>query len=174
LGFKVFIGCSTPKITALASEIADGILFNYVYPEFLLWIKQHLKKKVLSVAFGPALILPSQYYQDLILAAAIVMGSNYHFLEEFNLVSLWNKIAHINLENLIKIRQKGYDLFKLEDFKKIDEISELLVEKFTISGSLNDFKRKINDILKVCDQLILGDPFFRDINSLLALKQLFS
>ena len=55
--FTVVAGCSSPKITHISSNLADGILFNYVHPRYLQWIKRYVQRKVFFAAYGPSLIL---------------------------------------------------------------------------------------------------------------------
>lgn len=170
LKIPVFVGCSSPKITRYASKIADGILFNYVHPTYLQWIMKHMEKDTFTAAYGPSLILPSPYYQDLLLAAAIVMGSSKAFLREFKLENAHKELTSVDFASLIKARQSGADLEKLPEFRILEKHSILLMERFTISGSVDSVREKIQTILRICDHVVLGDPYFRDAKAVKMLK----
>jgi len=172
LEIPIFCGCSSPIITAKASKMADGILFNYGYPEFLRWISSFAEREIIRVAFAPALILPSEFEQDLLLACAIVSCSSSRFVEEFGFVGMCRDFAKLDFGKLISIRQKGGDLFEVDEFKTILKYRDVLLEKFSISGSLEDLQSRIKDLLKICDHVVLGDPFFRDIKAVKLLKYL--
>jgi len=160
LDIPVLCGCSSPIITRKSSKIADGILFNYVYRDFLNWIFKFMERDVFKVAYGPSLILPSRYEQDLILASAIVACSSRKFIQKFGFIEMCN--LNLNFEKMIALRQRGGDLNTDNDFRKILRYKDILLEKFSISGSLEEVKERINDLLEICDYVILGDPYFRD------------
>ncbi len=162
LDIPIFCGCSSPIITRRSSKIADGILFNYGYPDFLRWIVQFMEEDTLKVAYAPALILPSEFEQDLLLACAIVSCSSKKFVEEFGFQEMCGDFASLDFKRLIAVRQKGGDLEKLEEFERILRYKDVLLEKFCISGDLDDVKIRIKELLKICDHVVLGDPFFRD------------
>ncbi len=162
LAIPIFCGCSSPVITAEASRIADGILFNYGYPEFLRWISSFAKREIVKVAFAPALILPSEFEQDLLLACAIVSCSSRRFVEEFGFIGMCEDFAKLDFGGLISTRQDGGNLFEVEDFETVLRYRDFLLEKFSISGGLKDVRNRIKNLLKICDHVVLGDPFFRD------------
>lgn len=166
---RIYAGVSGRKIAEISSVYADGLLLNYVYPEYIEWIKGFIDKPALS--FGPSLILPSNFYEDLLIAASIVMRSNKEFLKKFNLYELAKKLP-AEYSNLIKLKQEGRSVAELREFKLIEKHSEILLNNFTISGNLKEISKKIDKILRVCDGVVLGDPFFRDINSVKSLKKL--
>jgi 5,10-methylenetetrahydromethanopterin reductase len=170
--FNVFVGCSSPKITNLASKLADGILFNYVYPAYIEWIKKYMEKDVFTAAFGPSLLLPSSFYQDLMLAAAIVMGSSRAFLKEFGLEAIWRKLSAVKFLKLIKARQSGVNLEEFPEFGLLKKHSGLLTEKFTISGGMESIVERVKSLLKVCNHVVLGDPFFRDVAAVKSLRDI--
>ncbi len=174
LDIPIFCGCSSPIITAKASKIADGILFNYGYPEFLKWISRFAEREIIKVAFAPALILSSDFEQDLLLACAIVSCSSRKFVEEFGFVKMCKDFAELDFGRLISIRQRGADLFEVDDFKTILKYRDVLLDKFSISGNLSDVKKRVKDLLKICDHVVLGDPFFRDGKAVELLKSIKS
>ncbi|MEM0503458.1 MAG: hypothetical protein QXT58_01985, partial [Archaeoglobaceae archaeon] len=51
-------------------------------------------------------------------------------------------------------------------------MKEFLLERFAITGNFEEVLTKIKQLLKVCDHVVLSDPFFRDPNSMKALKPL--
>jgi 5,10-methylenetetrahydromethanopterin reductase len=55
---------------------------------------------------------------------------------------------------------------------RILKFRDLLIDRFAIAGSLDDIYSRIRSLLELCDHVVLGDPFFRDKNSLKQLKHL--
>jgi 5,10-methylenetetrahydromethanopterin reductase len=161
-GVGVLAGCSGRRITERASEIADGILFNYVYPDHIRWVSGFLKRKVFTAAYGPSLLLPSPFFQDLLIACAIVMGSNRGFLKEFGYLEVYSEISSVNLDEMIVLRQGGFDISRHPDSVPLMKHSQFLLDRFSICGSISDIETKIEDLLKLCDHVVLGDPLFRD------------
>ncbi len=156
----LFVGCSGPKITAESSKIADGILFNYAHPEYLRWISSFVKRDVLKVAYAPALILPSEFEKDLLIASAIVSCSSGEFVRRFGYVDMCKTFSKLNFGEVILMRKR----FNFVP-KEIEEYRDVLIERFSIAGEFDRFVWKIREILKVCDHVVLGDPFFRDRSS---------
>lgn len=171
----VYAGVSGPVITERASEYADGLLLNYVYPEYVEWIEGFMRKgkgaELRTHAFGPSLLLPSPFYEDLLIAAAVVMQSNTFFLETFNLQEMGQQIP-ADLSKLIRIRQARKSVNETPEFGQIKKYSQDLLRFFTISGELEEVRKRISQLLQLCDSVVLGDPFFRDLESLKSLKRL--
>ena len=161
-GFPVMAGCSGKRMTRKTSEIADGILFNYVFPDHIKWISSFMERKVFTAAYGPALLLPSQFFQDLLIACALVMGSNREFLEEFGYLEVYSEISKASIDEMIVLRQHGYDISGHPDSILLMKHSQFLLERFSICGSVSDVRGRIDALLKFCDHVILGDPVFRD------------
>jgi len=172
LDVPVFCGCSSPIITSKASTIADGILFNYAHPEHLRWIFGFLKGDVVKVSFAPSLVLPSDFEQDLLLACAIVSCSSRRFVEEFGFAKMCYELSKLDFLGLISMRQRGANLFECEEFRRILKYRDVLLERFAICGDLGEIRRKIEDLLEMCDHVVLGDPFFRDARSVETLELL--
>ncbi|MFP3947046.1 MAG: hypothetical protein ACLFVI_09110 [Archaeoglobaceae archaeon] len=170
-GGVVYAGVSGPKIAEKASQYADGLLLNYVYPEYIEWIKGFLKRDISTYSFGPSLVLPSPFYEDLLIAAAIVLQSNQSFLEAFDLQEMSQRIP-LDLSKLIQLRQARQSVNEMPEFRPIKEYSPDLLGLFTISGELQEVRNRIHQLLQLCDSVVLGDPFFRDIQSLKNLKSL--
>jgi len=166
---EIYAGVSGKKITELASKYADGLLLNYVHIKFVEWIKNFMKRNIPVSAFGPCLILPSHFYEDLLVASAVVMKSNSVFLKTFGLDVLSKEIPE-DFSRMIRTRQAGKSVKVLPEFKPIEKYSGTLLELFTISGSFKEVFGRISQLLKLCDNVVLGDPFFRDIDSLNSLK----
>ncbi|MFO7966114.1 MAG: hypothetical protein R6U44_00750 [Archaeoglobaceae archaeon] len=171
----VYAGVSGPIITERASEYADGLLFNYVYPEYVEWIEGYMKlgkeTGILTSSFGPSLLLPSPFYEELLIAAAIVMQSNPFFLKTFNLQEMSQRIP-ADLSKLVRLRQARQSVTENPEFLQMREYSQDLLKLFTISGDLEEVRNRISQLLQLCDNVVLGDPFFRDIESLKTLKRL--
>lgn len=155
---KVFAGCSSPKITKLASRIADGVLINYVHPELVSNLASFVENGM-KIAYGPALLLPSEFEEDVTLASAIVLkGVEKRFGIEIN----------ENLKKLVEMRRRGISITNSGLFR----MKEFLLERFAITGNFEEVLTKIKQLLNVCDHVVLSDPFFRDPNSMKALKLL--
>ncbi|RLI79862.1 hypothetical protein DRP05_02640 [Archaeoglobales archaeon] len=169
LEVPVLAGCSSPIITKKSSEMADGILFNYVKSEYIRWISKFVKKKLFIAAYGPSLILPSEFFEDLLIASAIVVSSK-AFVKEFGFDELFEEIRQIDFQKLVEIRQMGKSIKHTPDYKILDRYSNILLENFTISGDVNSITIRIKDLLEHCNHVILSDPFFRDANSMRLLK----
>ncbi len=167
----VYAGVSGPVITERASEYADGLLFNYVYPPYIEWIEGFMRKNVSTSAFGPSLLLPSPFYEELLIAAAVVLQSNPFFLETFNLQEMSQQIP-VDLSKLIRLRQARQSVYGTPEFEHIKKHSEDLLSLFTISGELEEVRNRISRLLQLCDSVVLGDPFFRDIDSVKSLKKI--
>ena len=165
---EVYVGCSGKKLAKAVGKLSDGILANYVYPEYIKWLGEF----EFVAAFGPSLVLPSTCYEDLLIAAAIVMGSNRNFLEQFNLSEVWNELSSVDFTCLIRARQRGESVRDIQDFKLIKKHRKLLLEKFTISGGIKDVCSRIRKLLDVCNCIVLGDPFFRDAKSMEKLPEI--
>ncbi len=153
----LFCGCSSPIITSESSKIVDGILFNHAHPEHLKWLIGFLKRDVIKVAFAPSLILPSEFEKDLLVACAIV-SCNRALLREFR---YGIDFSNLDFKRVI-IERKIFDRIP----KEIERFRDLLIDKFAIAGDLESFVLRVKEILKVCDHVVLGDPFFRDERSL--------
>lgn len=153
----LFCGCSGPKITRESSKIVDGILFNYAHPEHLKWIVRFVEREIIKVAYAPSLILPSEFEKDLLLACAIVACSN-AFVKRYNKIE---DLSRINFTEAIKDYKKFGKIPKV-----IEKHRDFLIEKFAISGKFDDFVEKVRKILEICDHVVLGDPFFRDLNQI--------
>lgn len=161
-GLSVLAGCSGKRITRETSRIADGILFNYVFPDHIRWISRFMERDIFTAAYGPALLMPSQFFQDLLIACAVVMGSNMDFLKEFNYMPVYQDISRIRLHEMISLRQKGMDIAFHPDFPLLVKHSQFLLQRFSISGGILSVEERIRGLLEVCNHVILGDPLFRD------------
>lgn len=168
--FDVMAGVSGPRITEAASNHVRGLLFNYVYPEYISWIYGFVKRDVETSSFGPSLILPSKFETDLLLASSVVLKSNPLFLKEFNLLSLADSIP--NPFDLIKKKKVDPNFLASDMYRKLASHSKLLLDRFTISGSVKEVRERIKKLSKLCDDVVLGDPFFKDIDSLNRLEEI--
>lgn len=159
--FPVVAGGTGRKAISTLSEVADGFLFNHISMNHVRWALNHSKANFNS-AYGPALIEPSEYFQDLILASALVMGSSKSFLREMGYGRIYREISKVDLFKLISLRQEGEDLSEIEDFRILLNNKDLLLEKFTLYGNLEEFSKKLSELAGLVNQIILSDPFFRD------------
>ncbi|MFN3384567.1 MAG: hypothetical protein ACK401_06710 [Archaeoglobaceae archaeon] len=113
----------------------------------------------MKIAYGPALILPSEFEEDAALASAIVLkGVEKRFGVNLN----------EDLKRLVDLRRKRISIANSSVFS----MKEFLIEKFAIAGNFEEVSSRIRELLRVCDHVVLSDPFFRDQNSMKALKSL--
>lgn len=163
LPFPVLGGGTGRRSIARLSTIADGMLLNHISPHHVRWAVR-MSSSSFNAAYGPALILPSKFEQDLLLAAALVMGSSMGFLMEMDYLDVYERLRSVNLMELIERRQKGEDLSEVQDFRLLLKYKSLLLDRFTLSGDLQVVADKTAELLKLCDHVVLGDPFFREDN----------
>ncbi len=155
-------GVTWRKSCEIAKNYCSGILINHVHPKHLSIFQDFDGFKA---AYGPSLILPSEFYQDLVIASAIVMQTSKKFLNEFDYLPIYERVREVDIESLIRKRQKGLNLEKDGDFRRLEEAVRNVIEFFTISGDFEKFSKRVVELLKVCDHVVLGDPFFRDKKS---------
>jgi len=166
---KIYIGCSGRIMAKKAFEtfrtlkLAPRIMPNYVKAEFVRWITQNLEwKEILPI--GPSLVLPSKMKDELLIAALLVAGSNRSFAENFGFRELYREITSLDVKKMIAES-------KLERNEVVEMYERVLLDNFTVSGSVEEIAKKIR-FLSRFDGFILADPFFRDLKSLKLLKKL--
>ncbi|ADC66091.1 conserved hypothetical protein [Ferroglobus placidus DSM 10642] len=164
-------GVTWLKSYEIAKKYCSGILLNHVHPKHVEVFKDYDGFKA---AYGPALILPSEFYQDLIIACSIVMQTSKDFLKKFSYYKSYEKIKEVRIEELIKKRQRGENLENNSEYEKLKAAAEKILEFFTISGKLEDVSNRVKELLSLCDHVVLGDPFFRDKKSVERVSLLLS
>jgi len=151
----VYVGASGPRLLAEGSLLADGVLINYVNPEFVEWALSKMKCKTFVAAYGPALLRPDGENERFLRAAAFIVlaGANKAFLEEFGLEALANEAR----ENLRKGRISTERL-------------RLSLEKFALAGDLEEIKAKFQELEVLgVNEVILATPICRNLASINAL-----
>ena len=166
---KIYVGCSGRIMAKKAFEmfktlkIAPRIMPNYVKAEFVEWIAQNLEwEEILPI--GPSLVLPSKMKDELLIAALLVAGSNRSFAENFGFEKLYRDVTSLDVKKMIAES-------KLEKNEVVERYERLLLDNFTVSGSVEEIAEKIR-LLSRFDGFVLADPFFRDPKSLKLLKKL--
>lgn len=160
--FPIFCGATGRKNISILSQVADGMLLNHISPKHVSWAIK-FSKSDFNAAYGPALILPSEFEQDLVLAAAIVMGSSETFLKEMGYWDVYQEISKVDLFRLVDLRHKG-DITHEKDYKILLKHRKTLLENFTLSGNFEVFVEKLKNVINLCDHVVLSDPFFREEN----------
>lgn len=158
----VFIGASGPKLLKLASKVADGVLLNYVHPDYVEWALKYLKKDIYKAVYGPALLSPKKEFEEELRAssAIVIAGSNSEFLREMELLDLT-----LDIQRIVENRRWG-DL-------KIH--SEVLLERFTIFGNLKDITKRIEAYQNLgIDQVIFGSPFWKSTQGIKKMREIIS
>jgi 5,10-methylenetetrahydromethanopterin reductase len=168
----VLAGVSSPLITRLSSEITDGILINYVKPEFVQWLKGFTSRDGFSASYGPALVLPSMFEEDLLIASSIVFLSSDRFIQKFGFHEIAAEISIVDTDHLIRLRRHGRSITESRDSKILYKYREFLLDNFSISGDIKTIVSRIRELVQIVDHVILSDPFFRDRNSIKCLDQI--
>ncbi|GEM_PF-2912054 len=162
---KIYVGCSGRIMAKKAFNVHNkiGIMPNYVKKEFVEWLIQDLDwVEVLPI--GPSLILPSDKKDELLIAAILVALSNQSFAKSFGFDKEYNDLSSVDVYGMIANSR----LYRNEAINKLEKF---LLNNFTVSGSIVDVAKKIKSLSKF-DGFILADPFFRDLKSLIKLKEL--
>lgn len=150
----IYVGASGPELISMGSEAADGVLLNYVYPEYVHWAIRWMKRRSFTAVYGPALLLPDPENEPLLLAAARVVfrGANKAFLKEFGMLGL---------------NETGTE-------PSLHANNRVLLEKFTIAGDSHTIVDRIQELFNVgIDEVILATPMCRNINSVKRLPELY-
>jgi 5,10-methylenetetrahydromethanopterin reductase len=159
----IYVGASGPKMVEIASKMADGVLLNYVYPEFISWALRYFKDgPCRKAAYGPTLLKPEEKNIELLrVSAAIVLsGGNKTFLREFGLEETASEV-----NGILHKRQ----------FHKLRMYDDLLLSKFAISGSLCEVEERVDELkhLGIC-QVVFATPLCRDVASIKKIGDAFS
>jgi 5,10-methylenetetrahydromethanopterin reductase len=156
----VFVGATGPKTIEFASLKADGILLNYLKPEYIQWALKYFKRKIYTAIYGPSLLLPDSNEKHLLIAAAIVASSMPYELQiEFEIA---NKINQIKT------------LLNSRNYSELVKYKEFLYSDFTISGTFEQISKKIEKIegIKNVDQVIFGTPMCRSLDAIKKLSKI--
>lgn len=167
--FPVVVGASSPGTASLSKEV-DGVLFNSVKEEFISWLLR-FTNTAFKAAYGPALILPSSNEEDLLLAAAIVFTGSKRLIEEFGFEEVAKELSKVDIMSLVRKRWEGRSIAGEEGAEILFRHREFLLQNFTISGDVEEVRRRIKSLLNICDHVVLADPFFRDVESVRRLKE---
>jgi 5,10-methylenetetrahydromethanopterin reductase len=152
----IYVGASGPKMINEGSKIADGLLLNYINPEFIKWALEFVDVKNCCIAaFGPVLLKPAtkELLMALRISAAVVAaGANKSLIKEFNM--------HTQIEEIKKIFEKN-------EFNALESYDEFLINKFAVYGDIEEIKSKIEELRKIgVDQVVFGTPFCKDFEAI--------
>lgn len=159
------VGAGSPGTLKLASK-TDGVLYNSVNIEFIRWMDGFVEGDVFKAAYGPALLLPSEFEEDLIIAASIVFLGSKRLISEFKMEDIAEEISEVDIMELVELRRSGRSIRESDDAEKILKHREFLLNNFTISGGVSEVAEEIKKLLEICDHVVLADPFFRDLSSM--------
>ncbi len=157
----IYVGASGPKMIREGSKIADGLLLNYINPEFVKFALEFIDVENCCIAaFGPVLLKPvsEKLLISLRISAAIVAaGANEFFVKKFGIK-----------EEVKKIRR----IFAKGDFEALKKYDEFLIEKFAIYGEPDEVLNKIEELKNIgVDQVIFGAPFCKDLEGIKKLSK---
>jgi len=71
----------------------------------------------------------------------------------------------------VRARWEGRSIAGEEGAEILFRHREFLLQNFTISGDVEEVRRRIKSLLNICDHVVLADPFFRDVESVRRLKE---
>ena len=146
----VYVGASGPRLIAEGSMVADGVLLNYVHPEFVDWAMHQMKRKTFVAAYGPALLLPDPVNEPLLREAAtmVIAGANEVFLSEFSLTTQAGRAREV-----LARKHSKTDL-------------RLSLDRFVLAGNLTEMKAMLEKLFdKGVDEVILATPMCRNLPS---------
>jgi 5,10-methylenetetrahydromethanopterin reductase len=152
LGFRVFIGASEPKL--LGNALCDGVLLNYVNPEYVKWALRFLEKPLYAATYSPSLLLPDEDNREVlrIAAATVATGSNPAFQREFGLESKIGKLR---------------DILHRKEYGELQKHDSFLLEGFTLSGSLTEITDRIDELGKLgIKQVVFGSPMSNNLKNI--------
>ncbi len=144
----VYVGATAKKMISKASQIADGVLLNHIYPEHISWALRQFKGNAVRAAIAPALVLPDEDYEKKLIysAGVVAAGAPKTVATELGIDEKVEKIR-----SLVE-RGKFGELLKYRNF---------LLERFALAGSVEEITDRIEELEKLGIELvILGAPFF--------------
>lgn len=153
-GFEVYLGASAPGLAELGGSVADGLLINYVRPEYVEWALERVGDDVKKAAYGPSLLLPDDDHHELLLvgAATVAAGSSLAFQREFGLEG-WVK----ELRGIMRRREYG----------ELRKHQSRLLDGFTLHGGVDDLRGRVRELHSLgVDQVIFGAPLSYNIGSI--------
>ncbi len=159
---SAIIGTAGRRMANLSCQLCGAVMLNLVYPEYVKFIRRNINESCEITVIGPSLIKEerdnSRLIRALRIASAIVLkGMSKKFLEEFEL-------TNIALEVRNYLVQGSYWKLKKHD--------KLLLEKFSLYGSLDELEEAIKELSKLSvKRVIFGPPLYRKMD---LVKKIFS
>jgi len=158
----IYIGATGLKTLKTFGNKFDGVIINHLYPKFIeCTIKNSkLSKRILAIA--PAYYNPNKKEKiNLILNAALIASEMPDDLAV--VLGISDKISEI----------KKY--YALKNIQKLSMMQEFLLEKFTLSGSLETFKNHADTLSKIgVNEIIYGHPISVNLTKFEAFAEKFS
>ncbi len=151
----VYVGASGPRLIAEGSEVADGVLLNYVHPEYVEWAMRQMKRKAFTAAYGPALLLPDPENEPLLMSAArvVLTGANQTFLKELSFAT-----------------QSGEKTSRWST----EDIDRLSMDRFTMAGESTAMIERLQQLSALgVDEVVLATPMCRNLASVETLAKLY-
>ncbi len=154
----IYVGASGPRLIAEGSALADGVLLNYVNPEYLRWATRHLKQQTFLAAYGPALLLPDPSNELLLegIVSVVLAGANKTFLKDFGLTEQARLAGETTAGTPSRARM---------DFH---------LEKWALVGNKMEMKKILGMLscLEV-DEVILATPLCRNLASVKTIADVY-
>ena len=149
------IGTAGRKMANLSCHLCGAVMLNLVFPEYIRFIKNSISSSCEITIIGPSLVREKSVDEKLVralrIASAIVLkGMGKCFLEKFELSEIAFEIRNYLVRG---------------DYWKLRKYDKLLLEKFSLYGSLNEIEETIKELSKLnVKRVILGPPLYRRVD----------
>ncbi|MHA1754450.1 MAG: LLM class flavin-dependent oxidoreductase [Candidatus Odinarchaeia archaeon] len=143
---KLYLGATGLETLKKYANRFDGVLMNFISPQYISEYLNKIKIKSKILAIGPSSYLPDKNEEkDLIYNCALIASEM-----SDNVI----KMLKINME-INNIRK----YYRIKKFEKLSQYKKFLINNFSISGSLTDIKNKVEELDNIgVDELIFGHP----------------
>lgn len=157
----VFFGAAGPRIIRMASREVEGILLNFINPEYVEWALSNYERDVYTGVYGPALILPDEENMDVLRMASAIVARG-HCDACVDALTIQEKIGQID------------DLVARGRWDELSGYDEWLLDRFSISGSLQEIQERVERFHELgVDQVVFGAPINRNPDSIRRLNHAF-
>ena len=155
----IYLDAQSPKLLNMAGENTDGALITASHPKDYEELLPHIKKENKSLKFDVASYTPTSVDKDFkiaqdaarIVVAFIIAGSKLHVLERHEIHPKTSSEIYTNL-------------CKGNFAKAIRLVDNDMLNKFSISGTVDDVISKINNLKDVgVTQFIVSSPIGKNI-----------
>jgi hypothetical protein len=147
-----YLGATGFKTLQTFGNRFNGVIINHISPKFVKWTIQmaNLTKKLYVI--GPAYYLPDKMEEELIILSSALIASEIPV----------NVSKALGINDVVEDIRKSY---RNKKFLLKKEIRDFLIKNFALEGSINNFKKRINELSKLgIHGIIFGYPLTSNIN----------